>query len=68
MSKYVMPPRQKMINLLYVILIAMLAINISSDVLQGYDLVDKRLMERIAATEKYIDTMRVQVAMRHDEQ
>lgn len=68
MSKYVMPPRQKMINLLYVILIAMLAINISSDVLQGYDLVDKRLMERIAATEEYIDTMRVQVAMRHDEQ
>ena len=68
MSKYVMPPRQKMINLLYVILIAMLAINISSDVLQGYDLVDKKLMERIAATEKYIDTMRVQVAMRHDEQ
>ena len=68
MSKYVMPPRQKMINLLYVILIAMLAINISSDVLQGYDLVDKKLMERIAATEEYIDTMRVQVAMRHDEQ
>ncbi|MFK1998318.1 hypothetical protein ACIXFW_18145 [Bacteroides fragilis] len=36
MAKYTLPPRQKMINLLYVVLIAMLAINISSDVLEGY--------------------------------
>lgn len=38
MSKYVMPPRQKMINLIYVVLIAMLGINISKDALEGYDL------------------------------
>lgn len=38
MGKYTLPPRQKMINLLYVILIAMLAINISADVLEGYKL------------------------------
>ena len=68
MSKYVMPPRQKMINLLYVILIAMLAINISSDVLQGYDLMDEELKVRIDATERYIDTMRMQVAARNDKQ
>ena len=41
MGKYTLPPRQKMINLLYVILIAMLAINISADVLEGYKLLNK---------------------------
>ena len=35
MANYKLPPRQKMINLLYVILIAMLAINISGEVLDG---------------------------------
>jgi hypothetical protein len=40
MAKYTLPPRQKMINLLYVVLIAMLAINISSDVLEGYGLMN----------------------------
>ncbi|MDL2305374.1 gliding motility protein GldM [Bacteroides sp. OttesenSCG-928-D19] len=33
-------PRQKMINLLYIVLMAMLALNISSDVLEGFSLVD----------------------------
>lgn len=31
MARYTLPPRQKMINLLYILLIAMLAINITSD-------------------------------------
>lgn len=39
MARYVLPPRQKMINLLYIILIAMLAINVSTDVLTGYDVI-----------------------------
>ena len=56
MSKYTMPPRQKMINLLYVILIAMLAINVSSDVLEGYKLMDKDLEARINNTKAYTDT------------
>ena len=31
-------PRQKMINLMYVVLMAMLAMNVSSDVLKGFSL------------------------------
>ena len=62
MSKYTMPPRQKMINLLYVILIAMLAINVSSDVLEGYKLMDKDLEARINNTKAYTDTLRMQIA------
>ncbi len=33
-------PRQKMINLMYIVLLAMLALNVSSDVLNGFTLVD----------------------------
>ncbi len=36
-------PRQKMINLMYVVLMAMLALNVSSDVLQGFSLVEESL-------------------------
>ena len=36
-------PRQKMINLMYVLLMAMLAMNVSSDVLNGFTLVDDSL-------------------------
>lgn len=36
-------PRQKMINLMYIVLMAMLALNISSDVLEGFSLVDEGL-------------------------
>ncbi|MBQ2002730.1 MAG: gliding motility protein GldM, partial [Bacteroidaceae bacterium] len=36
-------PRQKMINLMYIVLMAMLALNVSSDVLNGISLVDESL-------------------------
>ena len=36
-------PRQKMINLMYVVLMAMLALNVSSDVLEGFSLVEEGL-------------------------
>ena len=36
-------PRQKMINLMYVVLMAMLALNVSSDVLKGFTLVSDKL-------------------------
>lgn len=36
-------PRQKMINLMYVVLMAMLALNVSSDVLNGFSLVSESL-------------------------
>lgn len=40
------PPsaRQKMINLMYIVLLAMLAMNISSDVLNGFSLVEESLL------------------------
>ncbi len=37
-------PRQKMINLMYIILLAMLALNVSSDVLKGFALVEEGLL------------------------
>ena len=36
-------PRQRMINLMYVVLMAMLALNVSSDVLNGFTIVDSGL-------------------------
>lgn len=36
-------PRQKMINLMYVVLMAMLALNVSSEVLEGFTLVEDSL-------------------------
>ena len=42
-KKQKVSPRQKMINLMYVLLMAMLALNVSSDVLNGFTLVDESL-------------------------
>ncbi|MGN1258179.1 MAG: gliding motility protein GldM, partial [Candidatus Limisoma sp.] len=39
-----MSPRQKMINLMYIVLTAMLALNVSSDVLNGFSLVEGGLV------------------------
>lgn len=36
-------PRQKMINLMYVVLMAMLALNVSSEVLDGFTLIDSSI-------------------------
>lgn len=36
-------PRQKMINLMYVVLMAMLALNVSTDVLNGFSIVEQSL-------------------------
>lgn len=41
-------PRQKMINLMYVVLMAMLALNVSSDVLNGFSLVEDSLIRTTA--------------------
>lgn len=46
-------PRQKMINLMYVVLMAMLALNVSSDVLNGFSLVYEGLQR---ATENATQT------------
>lgn len=42
-KKRKLSPRQKMINLMYVVLMAMLALNVSSDVLKGFTLMDESL-------------------------
>ncbi|MGB4015901.1 MAG: gliding motility protein GldM, partial [Petrimonas mucosa] len=36
-------PRQKMINLMYLVFIAMLALNVSADVLRGFDIIGDTL-------------------------
>ena len=38
-------PRQKMINLMYLIFIAMLALNMSKEVLSAFGLMNERLVE-----------------------
>jgi gliding motility-associated protein GldM len=46
-------PRQKMINLMYLIFIAMLAMNMSKEVLQAFGLMDKKLVKaNEAATQR----------------
>lgn len=45
-------PRQKMINLMYVLLMAMLALNVSNDVLKGFSLVGESLSRTIDNTMK----------------
>ncbi|MBO4827503.1 MAG: gliding motility protein GldM [Prevotella sp.] len=41
-------PRQKMINLMYVVLMAMLALNVSSEVLEGFSIVEESLSRTTA--------------------
>ena len=45
-------PRQKMINLMYVVLMAMLALNVSSEVLNGFSIMDESLHQSTKGTEK----------------
>ena len=41
-------PRQKMINLMYLVFIAMMALNVSSEVLDGFELVEDSLSTSIS--------------------
>ena len=40
-------PRQKMIGMMYLVLTAMLALNVSADILNGFDLVNNSLSNSI---------------------
>lgn len=51
-KKRTISPRQKMINLMYVVLMAMLAINVSSEVLDGFSIVEKSLARTTEQTQK----------------
>ena len=44
-------PRQKMIGMMYLVLTAMLALNVSTDILNGFSMVDDSLFSSISATE-----------------
>jgi len=50
-------PRQKMIGMMYLFLMAMLALNVSSEVLRGFELVDRSLNISIASTQDRINEM-----------
>lgn len=50
-------PRQKMINLMYILLLAMLALNVSSDVLKGFQLVSDSLVRSVSDAEKENQTL-----------
>ena len=45
-------PRQKMIGMMYLVLTAMLALNVSTDILNGFTLVDNSLHSSIEASDK----------------
>ncbi len=56
-KKQKVSPRQKMINLMYVLLMAMLALNVSSDVLVGFSLVDESLTQSTENATKQNETL-----------
>src|SRR5574344_186532 len=45
-------PRQKMIGMMYLVLTAMLALNVSADILNGFLMVDKSLISNIETGKK----------------
>lgn len=50
-------PRQKMIGMMYLVLTAMLALNVSADILKGYQIVDTSLHTTIASAEERNDIL-----------
>ncbi|MDE6642488.1 MAG: gliding motility protein GldM [Muribaculaceae bacterium] len=57
-----MSPRQQMINLMYLVLTAMLALNVSSDVLDGVSQVDNGLIKTNKALQSRNETLFNQIA------
>ncbi len=45
-------PRQKMISMMYLVLTAMLALNVSADILNGFTMVDNSLLKTIVNSDK----------------
>jgi gliding motility-associated protein GldM len=54
-------PRQKMINLMYLVFIAMMALNVSSEVLDGFEQVETGLKNTIANSSKNNDLVSGQI-------
>ncbi len=51
-KKRLVTPRQKMINLMYIVLLAMLAMNISTEVLNGFSIVEESLGRTTASSSR----------------
>ncbi|MCQ2350042.1 MAG: gliding motility protein GldM [Paludibacteraceae bacterium] len=60
-------PRQKMIGMMYLVLTAMLALNVSADILKGYQKVDDSLHETINSTEDRNEILMKRIAARNEE-
>lgn len=52
LSRQYISQRQKMINLMYIVLMAMLALNVSADVLEGFTLVDSSIQRTTRQTQE----------------
>ncbi|NND61870.1 MAG: gliding motility protein GldM, partial [Flavobacteriaceae bacterium] len=61
-------PRQKMINLMYLVFIAMLALNMSKEVLSAFGLLDKKISEANVATSQRNVAFMEDLALKADEQ
>lgn len=58
-------PRQRMINLMYLVFIAMMAINVSNEVLNGFDLVEEGLQQTISSTDQQNDILLARLQEMH---
>ena len=50
-------PRQKMINLMYLVLTALLALNVSAEILDAFELVDEGIKNSTTAVQKKVDIL-----------
>ena len=57
-------PRQKMINLMYLVFIAMLALNMSKEVLSAFGLLENKMTEANVATDKRNDAFMASLAVK----
>lgn len=58
--------RQKMINLMYLVFIAMLALNVSTEVLDGFDLVNENLQQTIQTAETRNEQIYTEIEVTHN--
>ena len=61
-------PRQKMINLMYLVFIAMLALNMSKEVLSAFGLLEKKMTEANVATDKRNNAFMASLAIKAADQ
>ncbi len=60
-------PRQKMINLMYLVFIAMLALNMSKEVLSAFGLLEKKITEANISTDKRNEAFMASLAVKASE-